>query len=116
CVCVSYDPSCNCLWEGGAKTSEHASIHFVGRLCQPRRRSGFTQTPYNFRQQIANGCFQPAEAEVLRVEHAAWQIKTIWIAVPRGFFNFGPAWITESEHLGHLIECFASGIIDSSTD
>src|SRR5207302_1751939 len=61
----------------------------------------------NFRQQIAHGSFQPAKTKVLRIEHAARQTKTIGITASCMFFNLRPARITETEHLGDLIERFA---------
>src|SRR5215467_7565703 len=32
------------------------------------------------------------------------------------FFNLGPTWITELQHLCNLIECFAGSVIESSAD
>src|SRR5204863_7817159 len=65
-------------------------------------------------QQIANGSFQPAKTKVLRVGHAAREIKTLGITASRMFFNLRAARITESKHLRDLIERFARRIIDGS--
>src|SRR5881398_4112984 len=70
----------------------------------------------NFRQQIANCGFQPAEAEVLRALHAAWQIKTVWIAAASALFNFRTARITESKHLCDFIEGLARGVVQRAAD
>src|SRR5205823_9836048 len=78
--------------------------------------SDLIETPCNLRQQIANGSFQPAKTKVLRIEHAARQIKAIGVTVSCVFFNLRPARITEPEHLGHLIESFAPCVVDGSTD
>src|SRR5437667_2580025 len=85
-------------------------------MCQPRILSGFIETPYNLRQQIANGSFQPAKTKVLRIEHAARQIKAIGVTFSCVFFNLRAAWITEPKHLRDLIERFARSIINGSTD
>src|SRR5205807_8202224 len=64
------------------------------------------------RRRIANGSFQPAKPKVLRIEHAARQIKAIGVTVSCVFFNLRAAWITEPKHLRDLIERFARSIID----
>jgi hypothetical protein len=85
----------NRLLKRCAQISKNMIIQFEGRLCQTLlliRR--FTETPYNLRQQIAHGRFQPAKTQVLRVEHAARQIKAIWIPAARVFFDLRSAGIS----------------------
>src|SRR6202022_4318914 len=68
--------------------------------------------PYNFWQQISHLGFQPAETEILRAEHAARQIKTVWITVAGELFNLRTPRVTEPKHLGDFIERLTCSVID----
>src|ERR1700736_1125978 len=70
----------------------------------------------DLRQQIPNRRFQPAEAEILGIEHAARKIEAFGIAMPRMFLNLGPARVTKSEKLRNFVERFAGRIVHGSAN
>ena len=86
---------------------QHFLIQITGRL---------RQTPLGNLRQVSHGSFQSAEAEILGTKHAARKIKTLWIAAARVLFDFRAAGITEPEHLGHFVECFARSIVNRAAD
>src|SRR4029453_3856940 len=129
--CLAYQHIDNRLLKGGAEISQqlvilskcegpHSRWLITHRSdvsqASSARSLTFVRDDANFGNQIAHGGFQPAKTEVLRVEHAARQVKTSWITAARVLFNLRSAGISQSQHLGDFIQCFAGGIIDSSAD